>query len=46
MTLTELLETGSQLPEDGWAMLSLGCFTLMGSVNRSLWTDPGGAHIS
>ena len=43
MTLAELLEAGLQLPGDMWTMLSLGCFTPMGYVNRSLWTDPGGA---
>ena len=31
-----------KLPGDVWTMLSLGCFTPMGGVNKSPWTDPGG----
>ena len=36
MTHAELLDAGLQLQEDVRTMLSLGYFTLMGGVNRSI----------
>ena len=41
MTCTELIEDGLQLPGNVSGMLSAGCLTPMGGMNRSLWIDTG-----